>query len=99
MDRWWNELRAFCNITAACGNVNSRKMRAVAWGLLILNASCLARFLAAFVENQNIIKQLEDCGNVTVMQRVSSKVDWHEAFRSRFETRSSDHGQVVIHVR
>ena len=35
--------------------------------MLILNAGCLARFLAAFVKNKNIIKQLEDCGNVTVM--------------------------------
>lgn len=32
-DRWWNEHRAFCSITSARGNVNHRKLRAVAWGL------------------------------------------------------------------
>ena len=38
-DRWWNDLRAFCNITTARGNVVSRKMRAVAWALYYVSAA------------------------------------------------------------
>ena len=38
-DRWWNGLRAFSNITSARGNVNHRKLRAVAWGLYYVSGA------------------------------------------------------------
>ena len=58
--------------------------------MLVLNPDRLAKFLAAFVKNRDIIRQLEECGNVAVMQRISSRVDWHDAFSSRFPPRTAN---------
>ena len=38
-DRWWNGLRAFTTITKARGNINHRKLRAVAWALYYVSGA------------------------------------------------------------
>ena len=38
-DRWWNELRSHCSITSARGNVNHRKLKAVAWALYYVSGA------------------------------------------------------------
>ena len=52
--------------------------------MLILNPKRLARFLNSFVNDIETVRQLKDCGNVAVMQRVSSQVDWYSDFTPRF---------------
>ena len=40
-DRCWNDIRGFCNFTSARGNVNHRKLKAVAWALYYVSGAKL----------------------------------------------------------
>ena len=55
--------------------------------MLILHSQRLAVFSTAFARDENIRKQLEECGNLAVVYRVQFKMDWVEPVIARHARR------------
>ena len=51
--------------------------------MLVLNAERLVEFLLGFVTDKSLKQRMEDCGNVAVMHRIDSRVDFDAPMRAR----------------
>ena len=64
------------NLNATISVINDSDM-------LVLNEERLADLLEGFVTDKALIERLEKCGNVAVMQRIDSRVDFNAPMKAR----------------